>query len=217
MKHKFLAIIAMLVTALLMVACSNQQTSGTETTTTSEDKVAPETAQNQESAFANLLKGKQNLKYMVEWNINTQAQEQTMTSQMTQYFKDAKHFRTDMITSGMEIRSYLVDDKISSCFNVAGKWNCQQITYEASANEQVEADIVAGKIDYQVTNLPGRTIAGTATQCYLAQFEQAKVTYCFSSEGIPLYIKTEMKEATSEMTATKYSTSVADSIFELPQ
>jgi hypothetical protein len=204
---------------MFVIGCSNQQPNTTETSseTATDEKVMPEAAQNEESAFANLLKSKQNLKYMVEWDISTIAQGQTMNSQMTQYFKDAKHFRTDMITSGMEVRSYLVDDTISSCFNIAGKWNCQQVTYEQGASEQAENNIISGKVDYKVTNLPGRTIAGTSTQCYQAEVEQSKVTYCFSSEGVPLYIKTEMAQATSEMTATKYSTSVADSVFELPQ
>ncbi|MFH0701406.1 MAG: hypothetical protein V2A62_03135 [Candidatus Woesearchaeota archaeon] len=230
MKRNILWLSAILALALfLVVACTPAEKTGTPTTepatnaeksTVTETKEAPATEEkktdNELGELVSLIKTKQTLKFMVEWETKSTVQGTTYTSTMTQYIKDQKHFRTDVTTQGIETRSYLVDDTFTSCVKMMDKWTCNAIAQPA-ATDNSEKELLEGKAGYTVTQLPDKTVAGTTATCYRMTMAQGTVDYCFSAEGVPLYIKSEVQGVSSEMTAQKYSVSVDDSAFVLPQ
>ena len=125
---------------------------------------------------------------------------------------------------GQELLSamYFIDNKGYTCSKQAA-WECvelplPQVTAAHSApgsQEEFEKNIEKAK------QIGQRTIAGEQTKCYESIFEPVAGTtinteYCYTSDGIPLLIKTIAGEVISEMTATSFSRSVSDDAFNLP-
>lgn len=178
-----------------------------------ENKVSP-------GAFADFISKKVQLEYMVTYDAKTQAQGQNFNSEMSMYLKGVDKIRTDVEAQGVETRTIIDGNKIYACNKATGSWMCFETEYETSSSEEMQSDIESNPESYSVTELPDRVIAGANTKCFRVTVEEGNVDYCFSAEGVPLYIKTtgetEGVSFMNEMTATKYSTTVADSAFDLP-
>lgn len=143
------------------------------------------------------------IEYKADYEVTVAGQ----ISRMAQYFKDG-NMRMDINNGGYEMRSYLLDEKFYTCNMATGSWMCQEMEYQKDASQDVQDNIQ----DYVVISLPPRIIAGANTDCYLVKAKQGDVEYCYSTDYVPLYIKT----SASEMQATSYSKSVSASDLELP-
>jgi hypothetical protein len=152
-----------------------------------------------------------NVKFAVTYDVKTAGTQ----NEMTQYITDGK-MRTDITTQGMEVRSYLIGDEYTSCNKATGDWMCQKITYEPSSADTAKDDIKKNPEQYAIESLPGRTIARAATDCFRITTKNGVVEYCYSNEGVPLYMKTTAGAATSELIAKEYSTTVPADSFDLP-
>ncbi|MFH1072326.1 MAG: hypothetical protein V1743_02765 [Nanoarchaeota archaeon] len=223
-------LIALLVMAVLAAACTN--TPNTERTAdnsqqtapgspdTSDQSAATETpentpAENEAGTGTGDTPAKlkdifsRKAEFVVTYTVRAAGTE----SEMTQYVADAK-MRTDVATQGIEARTFLIGNEYTSCNKAGEEWMCQKIAYTPSTNT---ADDVKENIDqYTVENLPGRTIAGAATDCFKVSMTDGTAEYCYSKEFVPLYIKTTAGTTVSEMEAKTYSTSIPADAFTFP-
>ena len=138
------------------------------------------------------------------------------TYETTQYQKGG-NFRTDMAASGMQIRTYAVSGKISSCVLAGSAWTCTDMTSQAGGEtgdlgQQVESD----PAKYTITADGTMSVAGTTANCYKVVSSDGTARYCTSPDGVPLYVKASAQGTDTIMQAKSYSTSVADSDFALP-
>ncbi len=215
------------VLALLVIGCNSQPTQ--QNAPDQAVQKAPAQAQQEDSKAADAPAQKEDtkkapkansqlkeifdksVKYKVTYNVAAAG----TTSQMTQYIGNG-NMRTDVTASGVEIRSYLINGEFNTCNKVAGSWTCQAISYTPSASDAAQEDTKANINAYTVDSIGSRTVAGTSTDCFRVTIKDGSVEYCYSKDYAPLYIKTTAGAASSELTATSYSTSVSDSDFELP-
>jgi hypothetical protein len=155
------------------------------------------------------------VEFSVDYNLVTATQGKELSYDYQEYVKGA-NIRTDMITSSIESRTYMIGSKITSCSKAAEQWTC--IALSAPSQDNAMQDDAKDNVEqYAVVKLPARTIAGVSTSCYRITINASTlVDYCYSPEGVPLYTKTTAKGYTSEMTAKSYLTSVPDETFTLP-
>ena len=147
----------------------------------------------------------------------------SVATEFTQYMK-GENFRMDMEASGSDIRSYVLGKTIYTCTQLSGSWTCYSLGGQASEDEYATYSLQTGLDSepekYTVTRDGTMPVAGTVADCYLVVSTDGTVRYCISPEGVPLYVKTNAGSgdsgAISELVATSYQTSVADSEFELP-
>lgn len=161
------------------------------------------------------------LQYMVAYDVVASAGGEQMESQMTEYIKGTDRIRIDSTYSGIESRTYLMDDAYYSCTSQTGAWTCMKIANQEQGTTQAMDDMQSNMGDYQVVADGTMQVAGVAATCYKVTGPNLEhYRSCHSSEGVPLYIKmqsTSMGQSyTTEMTATSYSASVSDSEFVLP-
>jgi hypothetical protein len=145
-----------------------------------------------------------------------------MSGTMKQYIDGLNKIRFDMTTSSIETQTYVVDGKMTSCTKLSGAWNC--VTAESTkpdTSATISNDIKTNSADYTITTMPDRTIAGASASCFKVVSKDSTVNYCYSSDAVPLYVKTEGlangKTVTTEMTATAYSKTVSADVFVPPK
>lgn len=169
----------------------------------------------------NILSKKDTLEYKIAYTINTAELKNTP---MTQYMK-GRNMRIDATVDGVESQAYIKGSEIYSCSKAPEGWFCVGFETTDSIKEQISY-IPADHLDethnaYNVKRMEKRTIAGVSAQCYKTESTQdnSYSEHCYSSDNIPLYMKTVSGEPgtiATEITATSYSTSVSDADFELP-
>jgi hypothetical protein len=159
--------------------------------------------------------GMKTLEYQVDYTMTVQAGGSSAGT-LTYYVKGVDQMRIYSMAQGMESRTYLMDGTITSCVDT-GSWLCNEVSnYEISAG--VDEDVKANVDTYVTTKLESRTIAGVSTDCYRIVTDDGQVDYCFSPEGVPLFIETSSDgSVVSTLEATSYSTSVSASVFALPE
>ncbi len=153
----------------------------------------------------------QKIQYKVSYDVTAAG----TASKMTQYISGSK-IRIDTITQGFEIRSYLLDKEFNSCNKITGDWMCQKIDYKQSDFDKTQEDAKANVEKYDVQSTGTKVVAGVTTSCYRITVKDGIVDYCYSPDYVPLYVKTTAGQASSELTATSYSTSVSEADFALP-
>jgi len=159
-------------------------------------------------ALSGLLKNKATT-FMVSYEMTGAGEAMSMTM----YSKGGK-FRYDTSVEGQEGSLFFIDNTVFSC---SGEPVMCVMFGEGEAPSMGTEDIEDDLESYKITSKPSRTIAGKTAKCFGVSSMDADVEICYSNEGIPLYSKTTVEgQAMVEMKATKYSTSVADSVFELP-
>jgi hypothetical protein len=185
---------------------------------------APAPDQQQNSAvdnFANLIGLKGKLEYKADYAIKVDSEETgMMVSDATHYVKGEK-MRMDSTYEGMSTRTYYLPEGLYSCTEVGGSFMCYSFPKQENAASAALDDIRANPKTYSPVADGTRSIAGATASCYrIDDANGYQVRYCFSPEGVPLYIKTSGtsggKEMETETEAKSYSTSVADSVFVLP-
>jgi len=122
--------------------------------------------------------------------------------------------KIEFILVGQSQEIYFVNSKVYMC----GKQNNQMMCYEVPEADKTtvknDRDLRKNWDKFTIEDKGTRTIAGASAICIY--ITETKSDYCYSKEGVPLYIKSPSKGYTTEMTAKEYSTSVKDSEFTLP-
>ena len=221
-------ILAILLIAIIAIAgCDGAPENGEQQENPEEMQKQPQEEQQQETSNNNALESlkeffsmKTQLEYMVQYNINANVAGQQTSTAMTHYVKGITRMRTDTETQGMELRTVIDNGKIYTCTTATGQWMCFETEVDMSMSDIQQAEVEDNPEQYDIRALPDRTIAGVQTKCFEIDVEDGKVSYCYSPQGVPLYVKTEGTTEgiayLSEMTATAYSTTVSDSVFEIP-
>jgi len=158
------------------------------------------------SIFSNLLANKAKT-FMVSYDMKGEE-----ISKMTMYFKGGK-IRYDVVSDSQEVSLFFIDNKAYSC--TKSPKMCiisEQAQKPSTGTESVEKNIEQSTI----VSKPSRVIAGKTAKCFEVSNAQGSFEVCYSNEGIMLYSKVSLQGKTFEMTATDYSTTVQDSVFELP-
>lgn len=195
---------------------------------------APAETKNEESAvdkFASLLGMKKSIAFKADYTVKVSGEtagdstksgtgQYSMTTGMTQYTKGDK-MRTDTESMGYSTRTYVLSEKVYLCTNADTGWVCMEFPQGEEASQQAVSELESNPEEYSPVADGTMNVAGTAASCYrLDNVQGFKVKYCFSSEGVPLYVKTEGtaegKAFQSETVAKSYSLSVSDSDFSLP-
>ncbi len=182
------------------------------------DSAPKQTANDVASELKGFISSKSSLQWKIAYDIKSSAQGSQFSSTMTQYFKGENKVRTDMTAQGIETRTYMVDKVLTSCSKSNGAWTCRKIDIPKDDVNDLENNLEKDSSKYSITADGSKVVAGVNTKCYkvVDSEHSATVRWCFSSDGAPLYISFDSPQATSEMTATSYSKSVADSDFEVP-
>jgi len=110
----------------------------------------------------------------------------------------------------------LVDSTLTSCTNNDG-WNCYKMELKKDALAKFEDEVETSQ-KYKIEADGTKVVAGVTAKCYKVTDTDDSVTvkYCFSSEGVPLYVYFQSPQAMTEMTARSYTKTVSDSVFDLP-
>ncbi len=153
------------------------------------------------------------VKYKVTYDVTAAG----TASQMTQYISDS-NMRIDVAAQGIEARTYMVlgSNEITSCNKATGNWMCQKIAYTPTAADSAQDDVKKNVDSYAVVSTGSKIVAGVSTDCYRVTVKDGVVDYCYSADFVPLYVKTTAGAASSELTATSYSTTVTSADFILP-
>ncbi|HLP79709.1 MAG TPA: hypothetical protein VK158_03690 [Acidobacteriota bacterium] len=171
-----------------------------------------------------LLDSSFNIEFQVTYDYSMTSPDQSLKGTMKQYIDGLDKIRFDMTTKDIETQTYIVDGTFTTCSKYSGAWNCftsgdsdEKSTTTVQTNKDVSEEVVNSKVEA----MPDRTIAGAKAKCYKVTNDDSTVDYCYSTDGVPLYIKTvanyDGKTATTEMTATTYSKSVSADIFVPPK
>ena len=221
------------VLALIAAGCEAEDVSAPETdtpdTTPSESSADPsdepsdvpseseEPTADAKSAFEEFFSARSTGEWTVSYTMTTTGLPHDVGSTtMTQYFGGVDRLRTDATAMGIETRTYIVDGEITICTQMGGEWMCFGSDVEADPHAEVEAEIEEG--NYVATPAGSRTIAGVSATCFtFTTDEGGSGEYCFSPEGVPLFIEAGADGMSVELEATSYSLSVPAGTWDVPE
>lgn len=237
---KYLVMILML--AVLIAGCTEgtqeqQEQTNTETTETSgteqqQTETAPSQPLAQTSDVSNeltrLMEQQFNMNYHVDYETTMSGSgmpEETMT--MSYYMQGIQRMRIDTKIMEMETRSYIVDEKYTTCTKLMGAWTCMDFSsdedyeYDETPSTTTWDESTINEVDQgTVTRLPPRTIAGQVSSCYRVEHEGSLVDYCYTADGVPTYVRTfsdyDGSTSETEMIATYVSKTIPTGTFDLP-
>ena len=144
-----------------------------------------------------------------------------------QYVQNRQNFRTDVMLVSMQSRTYILGNKAYSCANLGQSWSCSQFPKEvldaspapSDLLYSLEAELEKTPSQYSVSLDGKMDVAKASADCYLLASAEAKVRYCVSAGGIPLYLSynsTGAKPVEVILTAKQFGTTADDSAFKLP-
>jgi len=174
---------------------------------------APEKVAATGTGFADYMGMRSTSKWKIEYDVSTGG---ATTIPMTQYTR-GNDIRTDTAVGGQTTRAYLLGTKYYSCMEQAGAWTCFEFGMPAgSAQSKIETE----PSKYAAVADGTMQVAGTTANCFKLNVEGTAMRYCFSKEGVPLYLSSSGtangQKVDTIMTARSYTLSVSDSDFELP-
>jgi len=137
------------------------------------------------------------------------------TGSMTQYFKDETHMRVDSNVLDIESQTFIVGDSITACTNF-GSWSCTAVGEFYVASDGAQDDIQENIDAYNIDQISSKTIAGISATCFEITGDDFEYEMCFSPEGVPVYVRSPTAQGDVTLTASSYSLSVSDSVFDLP-
>lgn len=220
--RKFLIFIAVVALMLALAGCKEDfEDKSTSSSAGSDSQVVKKTSADKDMSedFRSMVTKKSNLKFMAMYDISIDAQGQKTSYKTAQYLGGSDRLRMDTTMQGVETRAYLLPDGYYSCNNRQG-WQCLKMANEDQAGQQDYTenfkDVEKSPDDYDITYQGTMSVAGTTAQCWGITYTGQTMKYCFSSEGVPLYMEMSGPTMKYLMKATKYSTSVSDSDFALP-
>jgi len=155
--------------------------------------------------------------YKAKYDIKMTVSGKTTSAVETMAVK-GKNLKTEIETEGGKASTYFIDSKTYSCSAAAGQTMCFEIPAAQADTKTTERenDLRENWKNYQISPKGTRTVARKLATCFGYTVDNAQVEYCFSTDGVPLYIRSDSEGNVVEMTASEYSTSVSDSEFELP-
>ncbi len=136
----------------------------------------------------------------------------TNVSEKTLYRK-GENLRYDLAVGGETGSIYFMDQIVYSC----SPGQCVDLgnatpprTMSDQFNANLEGQIVSAR--------PSRVIAGVTAKCFGFSDPSSltDVETCYSPENVMLYARTSVAGEATEIKAVEYSTTVSDSVFELP-
>lgn len=166
-----------------------------------------------------LMAAKGKIKYQITYDVLTRTAEGEMKSTMIQYFDGANRMRTDITVKGIsEMRTYVMDNTATSCVKVDSRWTCNSAEAPKDPSKEAEERIAQGTSNYAISAYGTIELLGKMHNCYHLVDGKNAVTmrYCFSADGVPVYISTEMPEVVTEMTALLYGKDVAETVWVIP-
>jgi len=213
-----IAMMIMVLAAALLVACSGTAPDNDVEKAPADD--AKGTSAPKE--FLDFMTGKMNLEWKIAYDLTVTTEGETMKSTMTQYMKTEKKFRFDSVYDGIESQMYMVNDVLTTCTKMDGKWSCFKIASgekeeTTPSNVKFEESFEESPDDYSILSDGTKQVAGVTAKCFkvVEKAQDAVVRYCIK-DNLPLYVYTAYEGTTSEMIATSYSKSVSDSVFTPP-
>ncbi len=183
---------------------------------------APAAAQG--PTFLDLAKAKKAASYKVTYRVSGTTGGQTVSSDQTWYVKPPKS-RFDIYAGADVVSTYVLEDGTYFCSRAGGQTVCLKMPASQALGQNVGAQAdqqVTGQPDAFDPNYQGtRQIAGQTGQCYVvrpktAQAGFAESAFCYTAQGVPLFIQAKGQGFESTLEATAFSTSVSDDDFKLP-
>ena len=222
MKNKLKLLVLVLAMALLVYGCDEEPV--VEENGVPEEVVAPgqddEIVVDDDSngildRFRGFVLGSR--EYMVTYEYSFMGQDMSMTQ-----YASGSNFRTDSVAMGVESRNYILGDRVVTCM-LQDSWMCFETDMSEVDDVQAGADPVFDDVEHDsfdgvIEPLPGRTIAGVSADCFRVVSDEydGAYTYCFSSQGIPLFVELDSEFGDWRMIATEFSSSVPGNAFDLP-
>ncbi|MFH2105879.1 MAG: hypothetical protein ABII22_01350 [Candidatus Micrarchaeota archaeon] len=154
---------------------------------------------------------------VASWKVTYEFVSGSQSYVMVQYKRGGSDMRTDLSMQGTESRVYFLSDILYSCNKQGETWVCYSMA--GFESEDTFSKAVATLPRYMITELPSMQLAGVDAKCYnLKDADGLEMDYCFSPEGVPLYIRTGATSQLPEVVvkATSYSAQVTDADFQLP-
>jgi hypothetical protein len=220
--HHMKPILAILAT-LLVVACTAAPPTeqSTDTTPPVEEEITPPPKEetppapaDARGAFAAALSATE---FKVTYKVTADISDVESVSTMTQYVKGlAANYRarTDISAQGVEIRTFVDGETITSCTKFGGVWSCRNSEMQQGQNPTGDARDAADSAQ-EVERDGTKVVAGVTTDCYKVTTDGGTVRYCIG-QGVPLYIETLTEQGTSVVEATSFTRTVSDADFEPP-
>ncbi|MEM2138781.1 MAG: hypothetical protein QXM96_01360 [Candidatus Woesearchaeota archaeon] len=216
MKKIFLVFVLAL---LFFSACSKTQETRTEknlentqnsesvSETKSETNIEQETEKKTDSKLKDFFS---KLPKMPEYKVVYEVKSNYATESIQTMVLKGTNFKYETEKSSV----YRVNDKTYMCIS-----ENQVICYEFNEENNMiktDSDLRENWQNYEMTELPSRTISGTKTRCFGYELSGTKQETCYSDDFVPLYSKSESTLGVIELIATQYNNKVSDSEFELP-
>ncbi len=170
-------------------------------------------------SFAEHVEVMEGLSYYVKYNNSVETWEEYSRSSMkgvVAHFTDAERLRYESANESGSLAVYLLEEVVYTCLDPGSGWACIE---EPLSEAQVDPmHVTLGKIasGYEMPAIESRTVVGIETECFGLTLETEKMEYCFSPEGIPLYLLTEGIGIKVEMEAVVYDADPCGFDFEPP-
>jgi len=187
---------SIIIIGFLLTGCEEKTASGSDSTKPTTVKTT-----DSKSELKEIYSKPRN--YMAKYNLVTSSDGQSFKTQLTHYFV-GQNVRQDMTQDDTEMRIYLIDSAMYSCFSAPSQgWTC----YKFNQLNKTDEDKLRSEIDkYDVVYTGTRTIAGKVGQCYKMTYQEANFEACYTSDGVPLFFKSVSPSGTMEMTAIQVGT-----------
>jgi len=185
----------------------------------------PPPAPAQAPSFLDVIGAGRQASYKVVYKITGTSGGQAMTGDQTVYAKPPK-MRVDMNFAGGGGSMYNLEDGSYMCTTMGGANTCIKMPKEQAMQQSQGAQsmerVQSNPNQYETTSQGPRQIAGQQAQCYglkprpggPADFTEG--TFCYASQGVPLFTQVKGQGTDMTMEATSFSASVADADFQLP-
>lgn len=237
-KFRWLAV-PVIAVALVSAACGGDEDAGddgdaTETTATTAATTEATTAATTEATeteaaggdttdLASIFEGFGTATFNVTYDLESDDPDQDMVGDWTWIQdNDGSRTRFEIESEGETVIMITTEDQSivcaeGACFDAAGAMGGAIPNIGDVFNEGIE-DVQADASTATVTQVDGREIAGTDTECVEFEDEAEGVSglACYADGGIPLLIESETPEGNFRMEATEFSTDVSDEDFEPP-
>ncbi len=168
------------------------------------------------------LAAQQAPEYRLQTRMTFTSSEGDSESLVEEYVKGGKRRRMDMKLdlggSFSNLRTfYLLSDETVTCTAGEGTELCLK-SAEKEDFKQFDAQVQEAKVtqdEFSLAKDSPRTLAGQTAECYKATGvtdggAQSTMTFCYTSDGIPLYMQVESRESSMEMKAERLERTVSD-------
>ncbi len=229
---KFLVILAILLLAVGLAGCKEDVD---KQQTTKSDRASASGSGSSGSADAdvkeasgssgvgekitNYISKKKNMEFSVSYDYSVSGSGTNEQWEMTQYFGNNK-YRMDMKADGQETQFFYIGKEVTSCSKDKNEWMCMVLGTGEEMNDPTEqfSSIEDDLDDTSATYKGTKKIAGTTAHCWGINYASymGNTEFCYTKNGIPLYMLIESGGAEIELKAKSFKNSVSASDFQPP-